>query len=565
MKLVPIISLLLLYSIILLLHVTITDSTTLNGPTVTADPNKLVTKRAVPSLENEKLLYLYVSKATLKGHAYDFKELAEVLANPIFRLSIQTAGLREFSDFLQRASVQDRGLLTKLYDLPQEARDGFQWPIALHYERSLPSQEKIDAQMTAFERIWKTMKEKYESTEVIYKYDAGSGKSMCPCELCIRNETKCIEMPESILAFLPADEPSTSRGANSEKCCAVCDHDAALFMLRIMACCAVVQPIDRSPVIQGSQDGKFIASIVRVNEEMCKVRRKGIYIGYERQTVGDILTSGTNYVSLWHQYENKVPAVKGVELKSSNLVQTTNFLPFDIYLNIEFLKTIECFRLLGLEDQVKQIHRTALAITLFNEAYVSRCDGYQKLVLPGGMVPLAIEYPENVHLLTLDTIILNGQIKKEFSEIVRIKNIPEHEDFNKTLDEILTVVKEDDQLRRLNPEDAVLIYEPKFSEGYENNPLARLLTSRILEPADDIPSDEMVRLHSFMWKLASRYYQLLKDEFHEEKEVHVVPIGKLKNEPNTFLLGVIGMQKKPSSDGYLKGIAGIVVNLERSG
>lgn len=83
------------------------------------------------------------------------------------------------------------------------------------------------------------------------------------------------------------------------------------------------------------------------------------------------------------------------------------------------------------------------------------------------------------------------------------------------------MLKEDDQLLRLKHDDAVLIYEPNLNEGYEKNPLDRLLAPRILEQIDDIPSDETNDLHLFLRKLAARYYQLLKDQFHEEKEVYI--------------------------------------------
>ncbi|KAI1696900.1 hypothetical protein DdX_18810 [Ditylenchus destructor] len=171
------------------------------------------------------------------------------------------------------------------------------------------------------------------------------------------------------------------------------------------------------------------------------------------------------------------------------------------------------------------------------------------------------------HGITREKIRLNAQIKEEFSEIVRIKNIPSHYDFGETLDEILTVLKEDDQLLRLKHDDAALIYEPNLNEGYEK---IFWLAFWLLEFSNKLMTFHQTRPMTCICFCGNWLHAITscsRISFTRRRRfiliVHVVPIGKLKNEPNTFLLGVIGKRKEPSSDSYLKGIAGILVDLDK--
>ncbi|KAI1702347.1 hypothetical protein DdX_15529 [Ditylenchus destructor] len=78
--------------------------------------------------------------------------------------------------------------------------------------------------------------------------------------------------------------------------------------------------------------------------------------------------------------------------------------------------------------------------------------------------------------------------------------------------------------------------------------------------------DNNENIFDFMgFRLANRYDELLKEE-GEDKEIHVVPIAKVKDEFNDLksgqiiLMGVLG--KRKDSENNLTGIAGIIAHIE---
>ncbi|KAI1714773.1 sodium:dicarboxylate symporter family domain-containing protein [Ditylenchus destructor] len=102
--------------------------------------------------------------------------------------------------------------------------------------------------------------------------------------------------------------------------------------------------------------------------------------------------------------------------------------------------------------------------------------------------------------------------------------------------------------------------------------LTSLLPSANYEQAGDLSATELDPLTRFTEELALTYARIFNEQFHEEKEVRVVPITKLKaydedrqhyfktqDKPYSVVLGVFGRRKGSSEK--LKGIAGVLARL----
>ncbi|KAI1711763.1 hypothetical protein Ddc_12776 [Ditylenchus destructor] len=180
---------------------------------------------------------------------------------------------------------------------------------------------------------------------------------------------------------------------------------------------------------------------------------------------------------------------------------------------------------------------------------------------------------------------LNDQIKEEFPEILDIKSIAAHENLTETLEDMLQVLNGDFQhpsevLLTLDYVHAISTYVTNDDVEIDHvipvvsvtNSLAVLLPHPPYESASELSLRELLPLESFTRKLARRYLKLLRDQ-GEDKQVRVVPIGKVKafdeerhpkyyetrDEPYSVVLGVLA-RRQGTKQFY--GIAGLLVRFE---
>ncbi|KAI1711762.1 hypothetical protein Ddc_12775 [Ditylenchus destructor] len=195
------------------------------------------------------------------------------------------------------------------------------------------------------------------------------------------------------------------------------------------------------------------------------------------------------------------------------------------------------------------------------------------------IIPLANTYG-CCHGIKRAKIELNERIKEEFPEILDIKTTAAHENLEETVGDILELLDGDFQhpsevLLTLDNVHAISTNVTKIDEPPITsvpNSLAVLLPHPPYESASELSFRETVALKAFMKTLAQRYVTLLRDQ-GEDKEVRVVPIGKVKaydekryphyyetrDEPYSALLGVLG--RRQGTDQFY-GIAGLLVRFE---
>ncbi|KAI1709803.1 hypothetical protein DdX_11199 [Ditylenchus destructor] len=147
--------------------------------------------------DKEKRYYLHLSKISYYGHTYDFKELNDTLSMPVLRAAINRDGLRDFADFLTGLSYDNLQELSDLYDKPYQS--------ILEIKDAVGSGNwfKFKRYMSKFMSVLEGL-QKYE-LDVSYKRDNETGQANCPCQLCIHDDTTCINLKETILDFLPAE------------------------------------------------------------------------------------------------------------------------------------------------------------------------------------------------------------------------------------------------------------------------------------------------------------------------------------------------------------------------
>ncbi|KAI1702871.1 hypothetical protein Ddc_16804 [Ditylenchus destructor] len=167
------------------------------------------------------------------------------------------------------------------------------------------------------------------------------------------------------------------------------------------------------------------------------------------------------------------------------------------------------------------------------------------------------------HKNTPEKEILNAKIKKEFPEILAISSPGNHNDLREVLDDIFEELPL--PLNKLLILDGIegFVVRNQKDQGLELNLLAPLLPPPKYEQAGEVRDPE--NIYDFMAELANRYVDLLKKE-GEDKEIHVVPIAKVKVVPSLaksrpiILFGVLG--KRKGSENNLTGIAGLVAQIK---
>ncbi|KAI1717618.1 hypothetical protein Ddc_09775 [Ditylenchus destructor] len=169
------------------------------------------------------------------------------------------------------------------------------------------------------------------------------------------------------------------------------------------------------------------------------------------------------------------------------------------------------------------------------------------------------------HLSPSDKAILNDKIRDRLPEIVNVECIVEHDNLDETLDGFLKLLEDDSlyPLSLFHIFDSVYSIAAHDSEATRvaENPLANLLPP----PSGEYLSPRKLRhLYPFMQKLALSYVQILKQDFQEEKEIHVIPIGwreELEGGSLKVLFGVLG--KRKGSRNNLKSIARVLADFQQ--
>ncbi|KAI1702869.1 hypothetical protein Ddc_16802 [Ditylenchus destructor] len=100
-----------------------------------------------------------------------------------------------------------------------------------------------------------------------------------------------------------------------------------------------------------------------------------------------------------------------------------------------------------------------------------------------------------------------------------------------------------------------IVFRSQSDQDLESNLLTPLLPPPKYEQAGEIAVENIYR---FIGKLANRYVDLLKEE-GEDKEIHVVPVAKVKNESIIFF-GVLG--KDTGTANNPTGISALIAQLK---
>ncbi|KAI1702875.1 hypothetical protein Ddc_16808 [Ditylenchus destructor] len=195
------------------------------------------------------------------------------------------------------------------------------------------------------------------------------------------------------------------------------------------------------------------------------------------------------------------------------------------------------------------------------------------------VVPLANAFSGPGRNNTAEKERLNAKILKEFPKILSIIS-PKDDLYNAkspidglvaTVDNILEDLYQegsfpgnyDEVLLVLDRTFGVVLYDKGYMDS-EPNLLAPFLFPPKYTQAGYTNIPETI--DKFMVELAERYFDLFKED-GEEKEIHVVPIAKVKDELNDFksgpviVFGVLGRKKSACADRLL-GIAGITAHIE---
>ncbi|KAI1702344.1 ligand-binding domain of nuclear hormone receptor domain-containing protein [Ditylenchus destructor] len=152
--------------------------------------------------------------------------------------------------------------------------------------------------------------------------------------------------------------------------------------------------IDDSPISPDVQDASYLMRQME-NDSIFQGLRNLFMAqpNYHDKNLEQVLSSGSCLAPyLLHPYI-QCPS-RPIILNSDQLINSANYMAFDIFLMIEFAKTVDAFRNLDLNEQVLQSKRVILPLTLFTEAYLSRASGFAQLTLPNKLVPLEIQHPK---------------------------------------------------------------------------------------------------------------------------------------------------------------------------